>query len=165
MKPTSMLISAIAEKNTRKIVGALMGYVFADRTMKDFDDALKFVESQGISAVSLYVPYDPDNRPINTNSANWNIDYYCVAVAGLEQNFCSQRIEHVKQVARKVYAADFVHITTSNTATKPGTKGNGAPPKKSHCRDRAVPLPAIIGLLAALAVIAIVILFVATKGK
>lgn len=165
MTPTNMLNSAIAERNYRKIVGALMGYVFSDRTMNDFSAALRYVESQGIPASSLYSPYDPANRPIDGNPANWDTDYYCVAVAGLEQNFCSQRIEHVKQVARKVYAADFARSTAGGTVPKSGTAGNGASPKKAQGREKGLPLPAIIGIIAAIAIIVVVIVFAATRGN
>ncbi len=107
MFEVSNLLNEYLGKNDRNgIIGALMGYVSADRYFRtnDFDEALKYVLSKEEISSKLFVPFD-DSILLEEDESKWDEDYYVEARLNLKENFCEKRIEHIKTVARKLAPA------------------------------------------------------------
>ena len=104
--PSNMLLKYVnAEKrDIYDIVGALMGYINADPQFRtnDFDDAVNYVITQGVSENELFAPFDAELE-FEEDSTKWDDDYYSYARVYLKDNFCRKRISHVKDIARKLY--------------------------------------------------------------
>lgn len=82
------------------IVAALIGYINGDPYFKtdDFADATRYVLERGMTEQELYVPFDGD-LPITEDKNQWTEDYLSFAMVDLKDNFCPERIAHVKAVA------------------------------------------------------------------
>lgn len=105
-KPSNMLMKALnqPERSRSSIVSALMGYIDVDPRFRsgDFDSALKYVFSQGVSEDELYVPFDPDLEFVDLKE-KWDEKYYALARVYLKDNFCKKRISHVKEIVKALY--------------------------------------------------------------
>jgi hypothetical protein len=90
-------------RNIYDIIGALMGYINADPGFKtdDFDKAIKYVLSQGVSKNELFEDFNP-KYDFEEDQSKWDEDYYSFARVYLKDNFCEKRINHVKAVGKKV---------------------------------------------------------------
>lgn len=161
MKPTTILLNAIEEKNYSRIVSALMGYIFVDKSMREFKEAWDYTRKQGISDSMLLKKYDPEFRPIVENSSSWNEDYYCTALRGLEDNFCMERVKHLEAVARKLYPNLFAQRTTAPVKTEQsGTRMDESSKKALRRENQQSPmLPAVmVGGIILLVIIVFVII-------
>lgn len=96
------------------IVGALMGYINADPYFKtnDFDEAIKYVLSHGVTEAELYQEFDPEIE-FQEDKTKWGPDYYSYARVYLKDNFCKTRIEHVKAVANEFHPVAKVSAVPS----------------------------------------------------
>lgn len=166
MKPTNMLINAISARDTRRIASALVGYIFVDRTMTDFLEAVRYTQHQGIPDNELFKEYDSSSRPIDNDPSHWNEDYYCTALSGLENNFCRERINHLHKVSEKVYKRDFEKKSAQKQSANmtASTQVNKNAPKKDQRREKKIVLPAVIALTLVV-IVTIVLVFVFTKGN
>lgn len=99
------------------IVGALMGYINADPYFRtdDFDEAIKYVLSHGVTEAELFQKFD-SGIDFQEDETKWNEDYYSYARVYLKDNFCKERIQHVKRVARKLHPIVKVSNINENTA-------------------------------------------------
>lgn len=97
--------------NISNIIGALIGYINADPMFKknDFDNAIRYVLAHGITESELFTDFDSELE-FEENSEKWDENYYARAVVRLNNNFCHKRIEHVKAVAKRVYATDRARV-------------------------------------------------------
>ncbi len=104
--PNSVLQRALQIGDMYEIAGALIGYIDGDPQFwtGDFDRALDYVLSNGVSESQLFKAFDPSFR-FESNPANWVDDYYSYARLYLQKNFCRERLDHVKAVARKKYGS------------------------------------------------------------
>lgn len=104
--PSNMLIKYLnaQPRDMYDIVGALEGYINADPRFatNDFDNAVRYVLSNGVSKMNLFVPFDP-NIDFVEDENKWDYDYYSLARVYLKDNFCEKRIMHVKAIAKKLY--------------------------------------------------------------
>lgn len=93
--------------NISNIIGALIGYINADPMFKknDFDNAVQYVLTHGITESELFTDFDSELE-FEENSEKWDENYYARAIVRLNHNFCPKRIEHVKAVAKRVYATE-----------------------------------------------------------
>lgn len=105
-KPSNLLRKYMEEepRDRYDIIGALIGYINADPQFKtdQFEKAIAYVISQGISEKELYAPFDRSLKYENDES-RWNEEYYSYARIYLKDNFCRERIDHVKAVAKHLY--------------------------------------------------------------
>lgn len=110
------------------ITGALMGYINVDPGFKtnDFEEAVKYVLTHGVSEEELYKEYDP-GRNLEEDESKWDDEYYSYARVYLKDNFCRKRIEHVKKVAGKLYP---VMSSDTSTAKKPDREQAGSEQEK-----------------------------------
>lgn len=117
-KPNEMLNKYISKKPIDRygIIGALIGYINIDPKFQtnNFNLALDFVFKNGVSKTSLYESFNPD-FDFETNKEKWNLDYYSLARVCLKENFCPERIKHVKEVANYLFANEVSETTKSNT--------------------------------------------------
>lgn len=104
--PSNMLLKYLnaQPRDIYDIVGALMGYINADPYFKtnDFDMAIQYVITHGVSEDELYSSFDP-SLDYDENMEAWNDEYYSYARVFLKDNFCKKRIAHVKAVAQKLH--------------------------------------------------------------
>lgn len=116
------------------IVGAIMGYLNADPMFKtdDFDQAIQYVISKGVSEDELYVEFDKSLK-FEPDSSKWDEEYYSFARVYLKDNFCRERINHVKAVARKLYSSS---PSAGNTINE--TKGGEISEKKSQSQQEPI---------------------------
>lgn len=89
--------NTVASGNLENIRLSLCNALILDTTFRDFAE----MEKLAATVPGLYVPYD--KGPMDKNPAHWNDDYLGSQKVELEFNFCPERIEHVKAVARKLH--------------------------------------------------------------
>lgn len=133
MKPSRMLTEALnaQPRDMYDIVGALEGYLGADPQFKtsDFEDAIQYVLSHGVSSAELYQKFDPELE-FREDESQWNYDYYLLARVHLKANFCRKRIEHVKSIAGKLYPASASASSGRSSEPKGGQQSPGKKPKR-----------------------------------
>lgn len=104
--PSNMLQKylSVQPRDMYDIIGALMGYINADPYFKtnEFDEALKYVLHSGVSENELFQSFDSE-IDFQTDESKWDEDYYAYSRVYLKDNFCRERIEHVKAVAHKLH--------------------------------------------------------------
>ena len=106
------------------IVGALMGYINADPYFKtnEFEDAIKYVLQNGVSEKELFQNFNLEYE-FEKDEANWDDDYYAFSRVYLKDNFCKERIEHVKAVAHKLHPVAEVEIKEAEYIDVNGDNG------------------------------------------
>lgn len=99
-KPSSELENDIANKNILHIRDELTTIIHEDRGFytNTFDEALKYIISKNIDG--LFVTFDNE---VFKPEEEWDRDYWAYLTASLLDNFCMERINHLKEVGRKVY--------------------------------------------------------------
>ncbi len=100
--------------DTTSVIGALIGYINSDPKFltNDFDEAVKYVLKSGISESELYQDFKKDSSFIDSEE-KWDKDYFALALVYLKQNFCKERIAHVKAISKKIYGSS--QNTSSST--------------------------------------------------
>ena len=105
-RPSNMLQKYLMAqpRDMYDIQGALIGYINADPYFNtdDFDKAIEYVLSQGITEAELYQEFNTE-IDFQEDEAAWDKDYYAHARVYLQDNFCKKRIQHVKNVANKLH--------------------------------------------------------------
>lgn len=103
---SNMLKKSLAAqpRDMYEITCALMGYINADPKFKtdEFDQAVSYVLKQGVSSEKLYQVFNSEYEFIEDQS-KWTSNYYSLAIVYLKKNFCKERIDHVKAIAKKLY--------------------------------------------------------------
>ncbi|MCM1166932.1 MAG: hypothetical protein NC401_13085, partial [Ruminococcus sp.] len=136
--PSNVLQRALQTGDMYEIAGALIGYIDADPQFRtnDFDMALNYVLSNGVSEAQLFKTFDPSYR-FEEDTNVWDIDdrYYSYARLYLEENFCRKRIEHVKAVARRKYPQSTSQPTNISTSQSRTSRQHGQTPKKAQPRQ------------------------------
>ena len=89
--------NAVFARDLLKIRLLMCNELLLDPTFRSFSEMQKEVE--GIS--ELYVPFDGSD--LDTDSAKWNNSYLGLQQTKLVSNFCPERIEHVKEIIRKLH--------------------------------------------------------------
>ena len=81
-----------------------MGYLYADLKFEtdEFDQAVRYVLNSGITEAELFAEFDP-NIKYEEDPLKWDEDYYAYACVCLKDNFSEKRIQHVKNIASKLY--------------------------------------------------------------
>lgn len=108
----------------------------------EFEDSLNYVRSKNIPG--LFVPFDGEQFPPREQ---WDKEHRAMMIASLMDNFCMERINHLKQVSCFLYPpqANEPQMGNHSTHSHPHTgysdrRGGGNPPKK------AVPAAVTVGL-------------------
>ena len=99
-KPSEEFKKDVAEKNILHIRDELTTIAHEDRgfyTTK-FDDALAYAEAANIEGL-----FDPFDGEIFKPKEEWDRNYWSLIVASLMDNFCKERIAHLKEVGKHVY--------------------------------------------------------------
>lgn len=121
--PSNMLLKYMnAQPRDRyDIVCALIGYINADPMFKtdNFDKALQYVLENDVSDGELFEEFDSKYR-YEEDTTKWDDDYYSYTLVYLKKNFCRKRIDHVKDVAKKLYPS----VTETPKATTNSKKSN-----------------------------------------
>jgi hypothetical protein len=144
--PSNMLMNYLfaQPREIYDIVGALMGYINADPYFKtnEFEEAIKYVLNNGVSEDELFQPFD-EQIDFETDSSKWDEDYYFYARVYLKDNFCRERIKHIKAVAHKLHPLSQQR-SASATNCKGGQQKSG---KKSqdHQRSKKKTIPKSAG--------------------
>ena len=97
------------------IVGALIGYLNADPWFEtnDFEEAIDYVLSRGVSENDLFSSFDPD-VDYESDQTKWDEEYYSFARVYLKDNFCRKRIDHVREVAHKIHPKSTLRSNEKN---------------------------------------------------
>lgn len=121
---------ALDERNVLNIRNALSTLTFADRGFytNDFTDALR--EAESLSIEGLYEAFDDEEfKPED----EWDEEYWRYLNASLVDNFCSERIEMLKKVGRKVYPKQPKVAPMPPSTNRPprggSSGGKGYPPR------------------------------------
>ena len=99
--PSKELLEDIENRNVRHIRNEFYTIAHEDRAFVTgkFEEALAFVKNKELEG--LFVPFDQE--PFK-NEDEWSRDYWAELVASLMDNFCMERILHLKEVGKVVYA-------------------------------------------------------------
>ena len=160
--PSNMLLKYLnaQPRDMYDIIGALMGYINADPYFQksDFDEAVQYVLSNGVTRAQLFVPFDED-LDFEEDSCKWDNEYYSFARVYLKDNFCEKRIQHVKNVARKLRPVSPAAPVRVSAAPQGGQQTAGKKYQDQHHQKSATitPQAVIIGI----AVIVLLVMLVA----
>ncbi|MDE7241171.1 hypothetical protein [Desulfovibrio sp.] len=121
---------AVSEKFKNSVVNGDLGNIrlsmgnalILDTTFRDFAE----MEKLAADVPGLYVAYD--NGPMEKNPAHWNEDYLGLQTVKLQSNFCPERIEHVKEVVRKLHPPKPANTAQASARTdaSAGRQGGGS---------------------------------------
>lgn len=136
-------------KALREAVGSIC-YTSRDFSSGEFDEAVRYVESQGIRLKDASLTGDP---VVSGGKSTFTDDDFARAVFELKRNFCEERIQDVKTIGRILYAgkakpeiAESGRIKVEDRPAQAGTRPNG----QSHQPGRAlITALIIVGLVAA----------------
>lgn len=108
----------VLEENVRHIRDDLITIVHEDRSFQTgkFEEALSYIKKHGIEG--LYEPFDHEAFKSRNE---WNEDYWRYMVNSLLDNFCMERIEHLKDVGRTLFPAQIIRLKEP----KDNPTGNG----------------------------------------
>ena len=111
-KPSEEFRKDVEEKNVINIRVDLNTVILADRGFytTEFDEMLTYAETSHIEG--LYDVFDGEEFK---SKEEWNQEYWRYLVASLGDNFCKERINHLKEVGRYVYPKQ--QKTTNNTSS------------------------------------------------
>lgn len=112
-KVNEYLEEAIANGNVVRIRSAFTVIAHEDPSFSTgkFNEALEYVKSKNIDG--LFVPYD--ERPFQPKE-EWNEDYWALIVSSLVDNFCMERINHLRDVSRILYPSKVNPSPTISTS-------------------------------------------------
>lgn len=100
----------VASGNLVDIRRSMCNALILDTTFRDFAE----MEKLAANVDGLYESYN--NGPMDKEPAHWDDDYLGLQSAKLQSNFCPERIEHVKAVARKLHPPK--PATTAQTSAR-----------------------------------------------
>ncbi len=144
--PSKELLEDIETRDIQHIRNEFTTIAHEDRSFSTgkFDATLEYVISKNIEGV--IVPFDQE---IFKSREEWDRDYWAILVASLMDNFCMERINHLKEVSKAVYfRRPSAVVTQANTQRPTVVYGE-------QKRKKTVPIALIVGL--AIACIAAVI--------
>lgn len=116
-----------------KVRTALIGIISSDPGFKSnkYEEAIKYVEKNGVSLDILFENLDENNVPkMNNDRQQWDRTYFAKASINCERNFCRQRIEHLKDVGKDVYG-----ININNNISNKGINSSGEQLKNELSRQ------------------------------
>lgn len=166
------LHESIQNKNIREIRKAILAYIEIDPAFKtkSFDEAVKYAEARGFN---VYEPHDPNVD--SAGGATREEDFYMLQIA-LSRNFSRERVQNIKALGKaymqyadvynltgdSLYTTDGnAHSTISTSHHDDGNNGRSTQRKKADSQDkRVVTMPAVVGLLAVIAILTAIILIV-----
>lgn len=182
--PSNMLVKYLnaSPKDIYDIIGALIGYINADPGFKtnDFDEAVRYVLDHDITREQLFSPFDA-SKPLVSDKAKWDEEYYSFARVYLKNNFCPERIQHIKAVGKYVYSSgnignknktSTISINKSELGHNENTppyylNENNSSSKKAKGRhqlpNRRIKVIAI--LIVVLVIMALVLAFISVKSS
>lgn len=143
-KPSEEFKKDIEEKNITHIRAELVTIAHEDRGFytTQFDDALAYVETAHIEG--LFVPFNGETfKP----KEEWNRNYWTYLVSSLMDNFCKERINHLKEVGRYVYPDH--HKNEDNHSSTQKTEA----PQKERVKGKKQSPIIVLGVAAAAALI------------
>ncbi len=154
---TDFLNKSIQNKDRRRIIGALMGYLNVDLYFKtgNFINAINYTKSKGITEDFLFEKLKDEGNI--KGKSEWDEKYYITARNALEANFCIKRIIHVIEVGKHLGSKKSTSSTTTQTGGNKNKKGGGG---DKHGKKPLVPV-----ILALVAAVVLVILLIALFKK
>lgn len=147
MSVSSKLKDGVEKKDFQTIRISL---TFALNTnYSDFEDCLEYLKQNNISIESLFVEYEGEPINVDVSSATINdLDKVC---AGLSRNFSKQRYDVAVKLSKKLFPPKPKTEQTSQNKSNSNTDST----KKN---DKTTSTGVIIGVAAAVAVVATIIL-------
>ncbi len=135
--------------NTTNIIGALIGYINSDPKFltNDFDEALKYVLKSGISESELYQIFEKDSSFID-DEENWNNEYFALALVYLKQNFCKERIAHVKAISKKIHKENEKKSSTIQSTNRGSDEGKHKSQQNKTTQKNVGAIIPIVGIIA-----------------
>ncbi len=98
---TESIEASIREKDRDSLIAILVGVINRDPTFATtrFDEAYRYISDQ--SGLVLYE--DKIHLELEYKNDVWDKDYFRMQLVWLQDNFCRERVEYIKQVGMKVY--------------------------------------------------------------
>ena len=99
-KPSAHLDEAIRTQNVVRIYGVLSVILHEDpafRTTK-FMSALNYIRSKNIP--DFFKPFDGEHFK---SQSEWDKDYWALVASALIDNFCMERIEHLREIGQHLH--------------------------------------------------------------
>jgi hypothetical protein len=97
------LNKAIADKDLDRIRQILSGFITADQGFSKavLEDKISYCVRMGFSENDLFEEFD--GEPFSENSDEWDAAYFTKQRVKFDSNFSRKRLEHLKQVGKKVF--------------------------------------------------------------
>lgn len=162
--PNKLVQECIANNDVRGLKGAFVAIIFGDRSFSsgNFDNTLDYVRRE----TNLNVLESFDNGELLSKKiSNGSIteDDFEEAVYNLKVNFCKERIDDVKKLAKALYGKNIrPQITVSHTSS-----GGSAQIKKNQCHHQkniGKKKESKIGLIVGIAAVAAIAVGLAIKS-
>lgn len=108
-----------------------------------FQQALEYVKSKNIEG--LFVEFD---RRTFQPEEEWNEDYWALIVSSLVDNFCMERINHLKDISHVLYPPKAIPAskTSSNSNTYRNTNSSYSREDYGNQSKKAIPIAITAGL-------------------
>lgn len=140
-KPNDYLKKALDNKNVVRIRSAFTVIAHEDPSFSTgkFNETLEYVKKENIHGV--FSPFDgKEFQP----KENWNEEYWALIVSTLVDNFCMERINHLKEVSKVLYPQkvnEKLSTSTSNYNINQNKKL-----KDDKTSKKAIPMAVTAGL-------------------
>jgi hypothetical protein len=124
----AMLDKAIADKDLGRIRQILSVFITGDAGFSKavLEDKIKYCVRMGFSESDLFEEFD--GEPFNENSDKWDDAYFAKQRVKFDSNFSRERLEHLKQVGKKLFLVPEVE------ERRRGSTDSTVPPRASRHR-------------------------------
>ena len=140
-------INKVKERNKYEVRSFLSNYLVRNRD--DFKEALKYAKS---NMTNLMEKYNDNGKPFENNPENWTESYFDAQRVYLKSNFCDERIEHLLEVATKLFPENIVSKTsTTSSSTSYSSRSTGRKTTNRKSSDDDIVPKVVIGTGAVIA--------------
>lgn len=148
---TDKFKEAVIAQNVDRVKFMMKNSLTMDLTFNQFREMLDYASSRIPGLIEIH-----DGTNLEQDKTKWNKDYASELKVDLMDNFSSERIAHIKEVQRYVYADKVdeaekrAKITSASPRTKPNsntyTQGPNNSPTTSSENDNSIMISLIISL-------------------
>jgi len=141
-QPNEHLKEAVKSKNLDSIYNEFFVIAHEDPSFSSgkFMETLSYVKAQNI--LGFIKPFD--GRRLE-ETENWDEDYWALLVSSLVDNFSMERIEHLEQVSRHLYAKEIEPQGLKNKHSGPRIEVYSPRKEKQSSSKKVLPV-AVAGL-------------------
>ena len=132
---TEKVKSCVNQNDKKSLYIILSDYLIED--FKKFDENIKYIQKY----IDIFVKHD--QKQLEEDKEKWNENYLFLEKGRLITNFSKERVEHIKNIIKKLYPEKNKEIPTSTTYSTGTNKKRKATINKKTSDDDIIPKIAI----------------------